>query len=141
MKRLTATLALMISLMLIASTGFAQQKKADMPQKKQQMMEMMQDSTMRSMMMDQMTQNPEMRKQMMEKMMKNPEMKERIQKYMQLMQPMIEGKMDPSKMKGMMADSSMMKMNIMCMQLMMQGDMMDKNAMKSGNGNHEQPQN
>lgn len=33
MKRLTVVFALMFSLMLVASSGFAQQKKADMRQK------------------------------------------------------------------------------------------------------------
>jgi len=47
-------------------------------------------------------------------------------------------------MMDMKSDSSMMKMNMMCMQMMMQGDIMDQKGMMdkddkgSGNGNHEQ---
>ncbi len=74
MKCLTTTFALMVSLLLLTSAGFAQQTEKDMSQKKQQMMEMMQDSTMRSMMMEHMAQNSEMRKQMMQSMMQNMKM-------------------------------------------------------------------
>lgn len=142
MKRLTTTFALIFSLMLFASAGFAQQTDTEMAEKKQHMMEMMQDSTMRAMMMEYMAENPEMRKQMMQqKMMDNPEMKERMQKHMKMMQAMMEGKeMDHSKMKQMMGDSSMMKMHMMCMQMMQDG-MMDKDGMKSGKDNHEQHHN
>ena len=146
MKRLTTTFALIFSLMLFASAGFAQQTDTEMAEKKQHMMEMMQDSTMRAMMMEYIAENPEMRKQMMQqmqqKMMDNPEMKERMQKHMKMMQAMMEGKeMDHSKMKQMMGDSSMMKMHMMCMQMMMQDGMMDKDGMKSGKDNHEQHHN
>jgi hypothetical protein len=55
-------------------------------------------------------------------------MKERMQKHMNMMQSMMDGKMDRSNMMEMMGDSSMMKMQMMCMQ-MMQGNMMDGQGM------------
>jgi hypothetical protein len=57
---------------ILTISAAAQQK--NMEQKEHQMMEMMQDSTMRSMMMDHMAENPEMRKQMMQRMMRSGEM-------------------------------------------------------------------
>lgn len=51
MKRLIFTLTITL---LMAGATFAQQKQGDMDKKKQQMQEMMQDSTMRTMMMEHM---------------------------------------------------------------------------------------
>ncbi|HBQ60092.1 MAG TPA: hypothetical protein DD671_10845 [Balneolaceae bacterium] len=84
------------------------------------MQEMMQDSTMRSMMMDHMAQNPEMRKQMMQKMMGSMKMDSTMMMH--------DGEMDHSKMMEMMGNSSMMKMHMMCMQIV-QGNMMDGEGM------------
>jgi hypothetical protein len=120
---------------ILTISAAAQQK--NMEQKEHQMMEMMQDSTMRSMMMDHMAENPEMRKQMMQRMMRsgemnhsvmmgnmqnmmnNPEMKERMQEHLQMMQSMLnEGEMNHSKMMDMMQESPMMEMHMQCMQMM-----------------------
>lgn len=137
-------------------TAVAQQqgaKKTD----RQQMMEMMQDSTMRSMMIDHMAENPEMRQQMMQRMMKslrmnqsammgnmnnmrnNPETKERMQEHVNMMQTMLdEGEMNQSKMLEMMQDSPMMQMHMQCMQMMRSGmmdfSMMMKPDSTRGNG-------
>lgn len=131
---------LFLSLVLFLSTvGFAQQKKMD--QKRQQMMEMMQDSTIRNMMMEHMAQNPQMRQQMMQsmmqnmtmdstamvnrmqKMMNNPQMKQRMQQHMEMMQSMMKGgHMRHGRMMGEMGDASMMKKHMTCMELMDQNE-------------------
>ena len=93
---------ILTSMFTVLLIGFAHAQQDNMHDgKKEQMMEMMKDSTMRSMMMDQMMKDPKMRKQMMhkmmnmgdnQKMMQNPEMKEQMQAHMQMMQAMMDGK-------------------------------------------------
>jgi len=77
--------------------------------------------------------------------MNNPQMKQRMQTHMEMMLTMMEdGEMDQSKMMEMAGSSSMMKMHMMCMQ-MMQGTMMGNHGMMnqdSMNGNtHQQHHN
>lgn len=136
MKRIPLFLCLVL---FLSTVGFAQQKKMD--QKRQQMMEMMQDSTIRNMMMEHIAQNPQMRRQMMQGMMKHinmdstamlnrmhmmmndPEMKKRMDQHMAMMQSMMKGgHMQHGQMMGEMGDASMMKKHMTCMELMDQNE-------------------
>ena len=146
-KIFTATLAMM----LFASVGFAQQKQANTIQKKQQIMKIMQDSTMRALMIDQITQNPQMRRQMMQRMissaqmdssmmsnrlqqiMNNPQMQQRMQARMAMMQNrMKSGKMGAGSMQGMMNNKTMQNMMPMMCMRMMQGNMIHQQGMMNG---------
>lgn len=162
MKTMRYIFTALITTAFLCSTVYAQEKQST--KKKEQMMEMIQDSTMRSMMMGQIASNPEMRQEMMShmrqqmrgnmqqmdrsQMMQNmqmmkddPEMKERMQKHMKMMQVMMDGEMDQSEMMEMMDDPEMMSMHMTCMQ-MMQGNKMNKKQGKmkgrdSGDNNQQ----
>ncbi len=146
MKNVYKFIALILVFGSISLSAVAQQN--EMPANRQHMMSMMQDTSMQNMMMNHIAENPEMRSKMMkalmnsgnnmshgkmmEKMksiMNNPEMKDRMQKHMAMMQSMMNEEMDHSKM---MENSSMMKMHLMCMQMMSTGMM--KSDSENGQG-------
>jgi hypothetical protein len=126
----------MASLFLLVNLGFSQQTDE---QKKEQIREIMQDTTMRSMMMEQMVQDPEMRSELrqhmirtargdsmmmrrnMQQMMQDPETKKRMQEHISYMQSMMEGRqMDKNRMRQM-DESGMMRMNAVCLEMMKNG--------------------
>lgn len=92
---------ILTSMFTVLLIGFAHAQQHNMHDgKKEQMAEMMNDSTMRSMMMDHMMKDPKMRMQIMHKMMdmnsemnmgdaqnmmQNPEIKEQMQAHMTMM--------------------------------------------------------
>lgn len=134
------TVMLMLALFLIP---FAAQAQGNMMQNRQKMMQMMQDSTMRSMMMNQMMQDSTMRMQMMRRMsqqggmmnrgmmmqrmanmMDNPQMRQRVQQHITFMQAMLDAKTQEERMNLMrsMHNMNMMGSQMNCMQMMqMQG--------------------
>ena len=110
--------------------GLGPAKPGKDEQNKQQMMEMMQDSTMRAMMMEHVAQNPEMCREMMTHMRK--QMKDNVEEMDRsaMMQRMQQIRDNPEMKERMQKHMQMMQMHMMCMQ-MMQGGMMDGNKPES----------
>ena len=154
MKQLTSISITLLTLLIFASAGFAQQTKVEQAEYQQKAQRVIQDTTLRILVIEQMAADPELRSEVIEQvtesmqeekgtamkpgmgaMMQDPAVKAHMQEHMKLMQAMKQGQkqMDPKMMQNPEMQRKMMETHLRCMEMMQDTTMMQQHKqMKQG---------